>query len=188
MEILTRTGIRAHRIWWAIFVVICLAGSAAAENGARAAAAPCRPQPDTEPVMLAAQTLDGASTDLAALRGRPVLIDVWATWCSACRTTLVAVNDLAANPSTSDLVVVGLSVDRNLEDARVWLQETLGKPALLGWQANPSEAFAALDIRALPATVLLDAKGRFVARHEGSDPAELEELLTQARACGQTSG
>ena len=187
MEILTRTGIRVHRTWWAIFVVLCLAGSAGAEDAAEADA-PCRPQPDTEPVKLAAQTLEGASTDLAALRGRPVLIDVWATWCSACRTTLVAVNNLAANPSTSDLVVVGLSVDRNLEDARVWLQETLGKPALIGWQANPSEAFAALDIRALPATVLLDAEGRFVARHEGSDPAELEELLTQARACGQTSG
>lgn len=187
MEILTRTAIPVHRIWWAILVVLCLAGSAGAEDPA-AAAAPCGPQPDSEPAMLAAQTLDGASTDLGDLRGSPVLIDVWATWCSACRTTLVAVNNLAANPSASDLVVVGLSVDRNLEDARLWLQETLGKPALLGWQANPSEAFAALDIRALPATVLLDAEGRFVARHEGSDPAELEELLTRARACGQTSG
>ena len=183
MEILSQRTIRRSGYWLAILTPLAVFGTSRAP-----AASPCPAAANTDPVELDATTLAGKETSLAALRGQAVLIDVWATWCSACRTNLIAANKLADGNQAGNLVVVGLSVDRDLEDARRWLQETLPETALRGWQANPSETFAALDIRALPATVLLDAQGRIIARHEGSEAAGLNELLAQARACGQTPG
>jgi cytochrome c biogenesis protein CcmG/thiol:disulfide interchange protein DsbE len=184
MEILTPASSRASRFGLGIGIVLGLV------IGIRPAQAelPCQAPPEAVRIELAAQTLDGTKTDLEALRGHPVLIDVWATWCAACRTTLVAANNLAQTNVAPALTVIGLSVDRDPEDARAWLAEALPQAALLGWQANPSETFAALNIRALPATVLLDDQGRVLAKHEGTDTAELEALLTHARHCGQHPG
>ena len=183
MEILNQQKFRRSGYWFAILIALT-----ALETSKAPAATPCPAAANTAPVELDATTLAGKPTSIATLRGQAVLIDVWATWCSACRTTLIAANKLADGNQAGNLAVVGLSVDRDLEDARRWLQETLPETALRGWQANPSETFAALDIRALPATVLLDAQGRIIARHEGSEATGLNELLAQARACGQTSG
>lgn len=139
-------------------------------------------------MQLKARTLAGASTGMAELRGRPVLIDVWATWCSACRTNLIAANELAGSKTAPELVVVGLSVDHDPDEARRWLEEALPERNLQGWQANPSATFTALNIRALPATVLLDAEGRILAKHEGTDAEELSTLLAHARSCGKHPG
>jgi thiol-disulfide isomerase/thioredoxin len=48
-----------------------------------------KPAPDFK-----AQTLDGAEIDLAALRGKVVLLDFWATWCAPCKRDLPAIEKL----------------------------------------------------------------------------------------------
>lgn len=187
MEVLRTTGPRAVSGAKAILITIGLVIGLRTPLPAHAEML-CQANLEAAPVELEAHTLDGDEISLKTLRGQPVLIDVWATWCSACRTNLIAANDLAATNQAPDLAVIGLSVDHDREDARAWLEEALPGRALRGWQANPSKTFAALDIRALPAAVLLDAGGRVLARHEGSDASELEAFLAHARQCGQKSG
>lgn len=58
------------------------------------------------------QALAGGAIDLAAFKGRLVLVNFWATWCAACRTELPMLDRLAAS-GRSDLAVIAVSTDRN---------------------------------------------------------------------------
>lgn len=182
MEVLSR-----GRILAAALLVCAAVGESAADDGdgRDAVAAECVASPDAPRPQLEVRTLGGEAADWQSLQGRPSVIDVWATWCSACRATLKAADRLAHEIPSSRLSVIGLSVDRNGADAAGWLAETLPAARLKAWQAAPGAAFRALDIGSLPATLLLDSEGRVLASHAGSDPAELAALLAHARRCAR---
>jgi cytochrome c biogenesis protein CcmG, thiol:disulfide interchange protein DsbE len=57
-------------------------------------------------------TRDGRVITHDSLRGRVVLVNVWATWCLPCRVEMPALQSLAASYAADSLVVLGLSVDR----------------------------------------------------------------------------
>lgn len=56
--------------------------------------------------------LGGGVLDLASLRGKVVLVNFWATWCSACRTELPILDRLAES-RRADLAVVAVATDRD---------------------------------------------------------------------------
>ena len=56
--------------------------------------------------------LGGGVLDLAAFRGKVVLVNFWATWCPACRTELPILDQLAEN-RRADLAVVAITTDRD---------------------------------------------------------------------------
>lgn len=56
--------------------------------------------------------LDGTVTQLAALRGRPILLNFWATWCPSCRTELPILDRLQAERRTSGLQILAVSKDQ----------------------------------------------------------------------------
>jgi thiol-disulfide isomerase/thioredoxin len=56
--------------------------------------------------------LGGGVLDLAALRGKMVLVNFWATWCPACRTELPILDRLAGN-GRADLAVIAVATDRD---------------------------------------------------------------------------
>ena len=56
--------------------------------------------------------LDGKTTDLSSLRGRPVLLNFWATWCAACRMELPILDRLQAENRHTGLQVVAVAEDR----------------------------------------------------------------------------
>lgn len=59
----------------------------------------------------AATTLAGDSASLAALRGRPVLLNVWATWCGPCREEMPSIEALHQRYGPRGLKVVAVSID-----------------------------------------------------------------------------
>lgn len=58
-----------------------------------------------------AVTLEGNPASLADLRGKTVLVNVWATWCEPCREEMPALQDLQNKFTDSEFVVVGVSID-----------------------------------------------------------------------------
>jgi thiol-disulfide isomerase/thioredoxin len=56
--------------------------------------------------------LDGKTTDLSVLRGRPILLNFWATWCPACRMELPILDRLQDKHRHTGLQVVAVSEDR----------------------------------------------------------------------------
>ena len=58
------------------------------------------------------QTLNGQRFNLAALRGRVVVVNLWATWCGPCREEMPALDAFARQYASRGVVVVGLSEDK----------------------------------------------------------------------------
>jgi cytochrome c biogenesis protein CcmG, thiol:disulfide interchange protein DsbE len=68
------------------------------------------------------RTLDGRPLDLAALRGRPVVVNFWATWCEPCVRELPLLREAAAAHRSERLAVVGVLVKDRPAAARAFMR------------------------------------------------------------------
>lgn len=138
----------------------------------RASPAPA-PAPDL-PVVDAA----GASQLLSAYRGKPVLLNFWASWCAPCIEELPALDRLAALEAETGVTVVLLNIERDgarkgapfLAEHGVTRAVSLYDPSMALWRA--------FKLTGLPTTVLIDAAGREIARREG--PAAWDQPASRA--------
>jgi thiol-disulfide isomerase/thioredoxin len=131
----------------------------------------------TEPARLrdlAFKQPDGRDTTLSALRGKTVLVNLWATWCAPCRHEMPALDRLQQKFGGPDFEVVAINIDtRNPEKAKAFLDEVGVKS--LAQYADPS-AKIFQDLKSvgrafgMPTTLLLDKDGCELAYLAG--PAE----------------
>jgi thiol-disulfide isomerase/thioredoxin len=123
---------------------------------------------------LAFQSPDGRPMTLADLRGRMVLLNLWATWCAPCRKEMPALDKLQAELGGPDFEVVAVNIDqRNLERPKTFLQEV--NVTKLAYYADPSakifQQLRAVDRAVgMPTTLLIDKDGCELAYLAG--PAE----------------
>jgi thiol-disulfide isomerase/thioredoxin len=120
---------------------------------------------------LAFKDADGHDIDIASLRGRTALVNLWATWCVPCRTEMPSLDALQASLGGPDFTVAAINIDqRNTERANSFLDEI--KVAHLIRYADPSaKVFADLKGAGLafgmPTTVILDKQGCVLASLAG---------------------
>ncbi|MFN7986769.1 MAG: TlpA disulfide reductase family protein [Thermoanaerobaculia bacterium] len=111
--------------------------------------------------------LDGAKLDLAALRGKVVVVDFWATWCAPCRSQAPRWVALQEKYRRDGLEVIGVSLDESAEPVRAFRKEfRLNYRVGLG-DAKVAERWG--GVLGLPVAFVIDRKGRLAARHEGED-------------------
>ena len=127
----------------------------------------------------AVRTLDGRNLRLDELRGRPVILDFWATWCAPCRISMPHLSAMQGRYGTRGLVVLGLSVDDEPPQAVRRFAERL---RLRFPVAMASEDM--LDdygpIRSIPTTIFIDRRGRIVRRVVGYvDEETLEGFIRE---------
>lgn len=112
----------------------------------------------------------GSEVTLRKWRGRVVLLNLWATWCAPCRKEMPTLNAVQKQLGSKDFEVVALSVDRKgLEASAAFLKET-GADALGLYIDETTKSLESLQAFGLPATLLIDRKGREIGRLLG--PAE----------------
>ncbi len=102
---------------------------------------------------------------LTSLRGHPVVINKWASWCGPCRAEFGIFQEVATDRGT-EVAFVGL----NSRDVRPAAQRFLNEhPLPFPSYSDPGEKIArALDSPAnFPVTIFLDARGRPVYTHQG---------------------
>lgn len=151
--------------------IAALGAAAVLAAAVPAASAPVvgRPAPP-----LVARALDGSSLDLAALRGRVVVVNLWATWCPPCREEMPALDAFYRQYAARGVTVIGLSADRprDLSDVRRVMSAFSYPAALL---ANASvNGFGAPS--GLPITIVVGPDGIVRTVVDGDSG-----LLTQTR-------
>jgi len=113
----------------------------------------------------------GQPTSLADLKGRTVLLNLWATWCAPCRHEMPALDKLQAELGGPGFEVVAINIDqRNLERPKTWLKEA--GVTRLAYYADP-QAKVFQELRqagkavGMPTTFLLDPNGCELASLSG---------------------
>jgi thiol-disulfide isomerase/thioredoxin len=141
--------------------------------------------PPAKPIGEMAWTaLDGKTANLAAFKGKAVILDFWATYCPPCREEIPHLSELQAKYGTDKLQVVGLNVggdeDRPLiaEFAR---QYKIAYP--LGVPEDALEQFIFSETDVIPQTAIFDRSGVMVKKIVGFSAAirlELDAAVEQA--------
>lgn len=110
--------------------------------------------------------LDGSGneTDLAALQGRVVVLNLWATWCAPCREEMPSLDRLQANYPKDKVTVLALSVDRAGPERVQQFLADVGVENLEIGRDPTVKAARLLNAPGLPATLLIDRQGLEVGR------------------------
>jgi len=127
---------------------------------------------------LVGRTLDGQVVDLAALKGKVVAVNVWATWCAPCRAEMPMLDAFYRAHQGGGFVLIGLSADhsRDLGEVRK-VMAAFAYPAALKSQAKVDDLD---EPRVLPLTYVIDKVGVVRAVFGGTGKALTESDLEAA--------
>jgi len=131
------------------------------------------PAPD-----LRLRDLDGGQVRLADLRGRPVLVEFWATWCPPCVEALPHIQEIHDRYAERGLAVLAVTTDQDEAEVRAFLKsEGYTFPVLWGdYQAQRD--YMAFGI---PRTCLVDRAGVLRYQSRGYSLKAMEELEERVR-------
>lgn len=173
------------RRWRRAALVLGVAVAISAVTGAAAIAGRAKPPADRVGVQGAAPSFDlprvGAPGDrvrLAEFRGRPLVVNFWASWCVPCRREMPAL-EAVADRLAGRVAFVGIN---HLDVARpaAEFQREFGVRYPSGFDPEGKVA-PAYGVVGLPTTVLIDARGMILARHLGAlTETALGDLIRRA--------
>lgn len=110
-------------------------------------------------------TLDGQQFDLATHfsdDGRPIVLNLWASWCGPCRAEMPAIDTAASRHP--EVAFVGVAVQDSVEDATAFANE-IGISYTIAFDDESVED--AYPVLGLPATFFISADGTIAQRHFG---------------------
>jgi cytochrome c biogenesis protein CcmG, thiol:disulfide interchange protein DsbE len=126
--------------------------------------------------------------DLAALKGRVVMVDFWASWCIPCRHSFPWMNEMQAKYGPRGFQIIAINVDANRADADGFLAKVPAQFMIAFDQKGVTPR--AYGVRGMPTSVLIGADGRVVQQHIGfrdADRPGLEAAIAAAVAKAETA-
>lgn len=152
--------------------------------GCATAPAPrARPQGVGEPIPdLVLQPLSGeGEIRLRSLRGKVVLLDLWASWCAPCKDEMPILDDLAARLRPEGIEFVAVSIDEDRAAAEAFLR-TRARWNLTLAHDPEGRVPDLLQPPKMPTSYVIDAEG--VVRHvnAGFEPGDAAKIEAQLRA------
>jgi thiol-disulfide isomerase/thioredoxin len=134
---------------------------------------------DRAPDFQARSVTGDAEVVLHELRGKVVLVDFWASWCGPCNAAMPQLEKLSKEFPADQFVVLGVNVDKKLEDARKAIaRRKVSYP-------NASDPTGMLPKRfgleTMPTTYLIDQSGVVRVVHRGYRSGDIDSLREQVK-------
>jgi thiol-disulfide isomerase/thioredoxin len=121
------------------------------------------------PLDFTLKDMNGVDVKLAAFKGKPIVLNFWATWCGPCRAEIPSLVELQKQygDEGQDVVILGISVDDPVEKLKPYAsQMKMNYPVLVGnGRDDVQDAFGPLW--GIPVTVFIDRDGRIAKKHSG---------------------
>jgi thiol-disulfide isomerase/thioredoxin len=112
------------------------------------------------------QGLSGPSKKLSAFRGKPLLINVWASWCGPCRQEMGSLERLSRRYSGKQFNIIGISTDDYRDRAAAFLQQS--NTTFSNFIDSKLLMENMLGADRLPLTLLVDAQGKVLGKFYGA--------------------
>lgn len=130
--------------------------------------------------------LDGKVVRLDDLRGKVVLLNLWATWCPPCVEEMPTLEELSRRMVGRDFVLLAVSEDESPTSVKPWIESRgFTFPVLLDGRGEVGNRYG---VTGYPETFVIDRQGNVVHHHVGfrnwTDPEivdALDGLLTTGR-------
>jgi len=133
--------------------------------------------PAPEPIPpFSVKTLKGADASLAALSGKVVLLNFWATWCPPCKMEMPSIQVLYDKMKGTAFDIMAISVSEKPSTVTDFLKNNpYSYPMYLDESGSASAPFAS---RGIPTTFILDKQGRAIAGIVGSRSYDGPEVVS----------
>ena len=155
--------VRAFTSIAACIILLCAGVEARAAGPAPTPALPAAPVPGQ---IVGFENTQGKALFLHDFKGKPVLINLWATWCAPCVKEMPSLAKLQKDYAATGLVVIAISEDETMPDVLAFYK----KNSIIGLEPYLDKGhgvYTALTPRGLPTTILVNRDGVMVQRVEG---------------------
>jgi cytochrome c biogenesis protein CcmG, thiol:disulfide interchange protein DsbE len=129
----------------------------------------------------------GQSVQLSSLRGHPVVLNFWASWCSPCRTEMPALEKVYQEMKNQGLQILAVNTtyqDDPASAGRFAQERQLTFPILFDLDGKSSQQY---QVRALPTTYFIDSDGSIQEIVVGGPMSEALLRIRAARLIGNDS-
>jgi peroxiredoxin len=116
--------------------------------------------------------LDGKDVSLSDFRGKPVLVNFWASWCGPCRAEMPYIQEIYEDKEWKDegLVILAIDIGENRSTVENFMESNnLSFPVLLD---TAKEVALEYNIRGIPTTFLIDKDGIIQVAKVGAFPSK----------------
>ena len=123
------------------------------------------PEERGEAISLAGETLDGTPLDISSWLGKPVVINLWASWCGPCRSEASELENSYLAFQDQGVEFLGLNTRDGLAAAKAFNERfKVSFPSIRDKDGQLTLVFGNLGPAATPSTIILDSQGRVAAR------------------------
>ncbi len=121
---------------------------------------------------------DGRHLSLQSLRGQPVLLNFWATWCGPCRLEMPEIVSVAT--ANAELVVLAINVQETIDQIQPFAEEF--QMTLLVVRDTDGALRNRYEVRGMPTSVFIDREGKISTIWTGILTGKvLEDLLSEVK-------
>lgn len=125
----------------------------------------------------------GQTVSLAALKGKPVVLNFWASWCEACRAEALTLQAAWQRYQGRGVVFIGVDFDDTEQDSAAFLRE-YGVTYFNGPDATDTISIK-YGVAGLPTTVFINQQGAIISEHSGEiDATTLDQHIGRLLASG----
>jgi len=121
------------------------------------------------------QGLDGPSRKLSDFKGKPLLINVWASWCGPCREEMGSLERLAKRYNGRQFNMIGISTDDYPDRAKGFLK--VANVSFSNYIDSRLMLENMLGADRLPLTLLIDEQGRVLGKYYGAKQWDSPQAL-----------